>query len=156
MALTKCKECGKEVSKKAESCPGCGAPVKGKSSGTSGIGCGGLIIILVFLFIAFSSLNDSPPASTSPPTVTAPADPLAGVRYACREFIQQSLNDPKGAQFGRILDWPAGAQDDGTILVRADFRAKNAFNATIHTVWSCRVRKADGQIRLVALEQVSP
>jgi len=32
MALTKCKECGKEISKKAEKCPHCGAPQKKKTS----------------------------------------------------------------------------------------------------------------------------
>jgi hypothetical protein len=30
MALVKCKECGKDVSEKAESCPNCGAPVEVK------------------------------------------------------------------------------------------------------------------------------
>lgn len=29
MALIKCSECGKEVSDKASSCPGCGAPIGG-------------------------------------------------------------------------------------------------------------------------------
>lgn len=28
MALTKCKDCGNEVSKKADKCPKCGAPIK--------------------------------------------------------------------------------------------------------------------------------
>lgn len=32
MALIKCSECGKEVSDKARSCPGCGAPIAGLSS----------------------------------------------------------------------------------------------------------------------------
>lgn len=32
MVLTKCKECGTEISKKAKQCPGCGAPAKKKTS----------------------------------------------------------------------------------------------------------------------------
>ncbi len=32
MALTKCKECGEEISKKAEKCPKCGAPAKKRTS----------------------------------------------------------------------------------------------------------------------------
>ena len=32
MALTKCKECGEEISKKATQCPKCGAPAKKKTS----------------------------------------------------------------------------------------------------------------------------
>lgn len=31
MALTKCSECGREVSSKAASCPSCGAPISGMS-----------------------------------------------------------------------------------------------------------------------------
>lgn len=29
MAMTKCAECGKEISDQAVACPGCGAPVQG-------------------------------------------------------------------------------------------------------------------------------
>ena len=45
MALTLCKECGHEISTKADKCPSCGAPVKRK-----GIGCGGYLgFIILFL-----------------------------------------------------------------------------------------------------------
>lgn len=152
MALTKCKECSREVSSKAESCPQCGAPIKAKPRGTDGIGCGGLVIVGIVVLIIYGSISSPTTTSSS----ARPADPIAGARYACREFIQHQLNDPGSAQFGRIMDWPASQQEDGTILVRAGFRAKNAFNATIYTTWSCRVRNAEGDIRLVALEQISP
>ena len=59
MALVKCKECGLEVSKKAETCPNCGAPVKKKPTQ---YGCGTLILLgfIVFIFIyVFSSNNSS-------------------------------------------------------------------------------------------------
>jgi hypothetical protein len=42
MAIKKCKECGEEVSSKAETCPHCGAPVKQRNK----IGCLGLLVIL--------------------------------------------------------------------------------------------------------------
>ena len=42
MALKKCKECGKEVSSKADLCPHCGAKQKRK-----GIGCGGALLIII-------------------------------------------------------------------------------------------------------------
>jgi len=49
MALKKCKECGKEVSTKADLCPHCGAKQKRK-----GIGCGGVLLILIVIgFIGF-------------------------------------------------------------------------------------------------------
>ncbi|MEN6475661.1 MAG: zinc-ribbon domain-containing protein [Syntrophaceae bacterium] len=43
MALKKCKECGNEVSTKADKCPHCGAKVKGN------IGCLGLIGIFILI-----------------------------------------------------------------------------------------------------------
>lgn len=55
MALKKCKECGKEVSTKADLCPHCGAKQKRK-----GIGCGGLLLILIaigFIGSQFSKCN---------------------------------------------------------------------------------------------------
>ena len=58
MALKNCKECGKEVSTKADTCPNCGAPIKAK-----GVGCVGcltiLILIGVILFAYSSLLTDS-------------------------------------------------------------------------------------------------
>jgi hypothetical protein len=63
MALTKCKECGAEVSKKAESCPGCGAPVKAKT------GCGtiilGTFLGLVVLGVIGSGLDQNKSSSNS-------------------------------------------------------------------------------------------
>jgi tetratricopeptide (TPR) repeat protein len=44
MALKKCKECGKEISSKASSCPNCGAPVKKQKSK---IGCLGTVVLVV-------------------------------------------------------------------------------------------------------------
>jgi hypothetical protein len=44
MALIKCKECSEKISKKASTCPKCGAPQKRKT-----LGCGAFIIILIIL-----------------------------------------------------------------------------------------------------------
>ena len=56
MALIECKECGHEVSKKADKCPNCGAPIKKQTSG-----CAMLFAIIggVMLFTYFVNLNDS-------------------------------------------------------------------------------------------------
>lgn len=56
MALIKCKECGHQISKKAESCPNCGAVLKKKRGN---IGCGGLIVVLIVLFYFYSTIQDS-------------------------------------------------------------------------------------------------
>jgi len=53
MALKKCKECGKEVSTKADLCPHCGAKQKRKN-----IGCGGALLILIAIGFIGSQFSD--------------------------------------------------------------------------------------------------
>jgi len=50
MALIKCRDCGHQVSKKAEACPGCGAILKSNSDFSTYIVIGGLLFLgLVFI-----------------------------------------------------------------------------------------------------------
>lgn len=58
--LKRCKDCGSEVSKKAEKCPQCGAPLKRKP-----LGCGALILILMVIGI-WVSVYDNNFGSKSP------------------------------------------------------------------------------------------
>ncbi len=85
MALTKCKECGNEVSSQAETCPKCGTRIKSKS-----IGCGGAILVLIVLGVVGSMFGNkdspSPPTSTGTSSsnsqaVTTPATPLPGSQW---------------------------------------------------------------------------
>lgn len=52
MAIKKCKECGKEVSTKADLCPHCGATQKSK-----GLGCGGVLLFLIVMGFVVSQFN---------------------------------------------------------------------------------------------------
>jgi len=47
MALTKCKECGTEVSKSATACPKCGAPLKKKTSLFTWLVIIGIVLIVI-------------------------------------------------------------------------------------------------------------
>lgn len=76
MALIKCKECGQQISKKAKTCPHCGAPIKKK------IGCltSLLIILIVFiLFVAIFGREKRPKQtiSTAQPTIVPTVQPTA-------------------------------------------------------------------------------
>ena len=57
MALKKCKECGHEVSKKASSCPNCGAPLKKPKRKTSTFTW--LVLILIVAAVWVQSKKDS-------------------------------------------------------------------------------------------------
>jgi hypothetical protein len=54
MSLKKCKECGNQVSTKADACPSCGAKVKGQSKN---YGCGTLIVILILIGVVWSQID---------------------------------------------------------------------------------------------------
>src|SRR5262245_45797076 len=79
MALIKCKECGNEVSTKAETCPKCGARVARKP-----LGCGsaiGVIVLAAVILSVFGSLfkdsSHTPSSSpqTTPVAATSQTDP---------------------------------------------------------------------------------
>lgn len=55
MALIKCKECGSQVSNKANACPACGHPVKKKASISSGCGCALVLLAILFIAVQFQS-----------------------------------------------------------------------------------------------------
>jgi len=67
MALTKCKECGEEISKKAEKCPKCGAPQKKRTSIVTWL----VTILVVFWAVGYFSGN--PGSGTSSTTASAPS-----------------------------------------------------------------------------------
>lgn len=80
MALIKCKECGTEISSKAETCPKCGARVAAKK-----MGCGtliGVIFIGGILFSVFSNnssnytKNVNTRSVTSSPSTISPTPPI--------------------------------------------------------------------------------
>ena len=54
MSLTKCKECGNQLSTKADKCPNCGAPIKKKAK----VGCIGSIIIIVLALILIGKVSN--------------------------------------------------------------------------------------------------
>lgn len=58
MAMEKCKECGNDISTKAESCPKCGTVLKRKTGCLKYIGAG--VFILFVLAMIGSFLPDTP------------------------------------------------------------------------------------------------
>lgn len=58
MALINCSECGKEISNKASSCPGCGNPVNNSTKTVKRAGAKyesfGFILIIVGMFMMFA------------------------------------------------------------------------------------------------------
>lgn len=94
MAMTQCRECSKDVSKKAKKCPHCGVKEPGKSIMNRSIGGKfGLILIAAIGFFVVMSLAGDGTTSPSASTSAAPAAPppvdeslvYNDIRYSMRE-----------------------------------------------------------------------
>lgn len=83
MALKKCKECGKDVSKNAKACPNCGAPVSSKQ-----YGCGTLILVLLVLGVVGSMLSN---LSTN--TSSMLSEPSIAEQAAMKERVRVKLQN---------------------------------------------------------------
>ena len=97
MALINCRECGKEVSNKAESCPHCGISLKKKKLGLIGT-IFNVFIILTFIFIISSAWNffiyDPPKSSSSKQTTPKQKAPKKKVsKQKPKDMIQFYLNN---------------------------------------------------------------
>lgn len=139
MALTKCKECGNDLSTTAAACPNCGhKPHKNN-------GC--LVVIMAFVLMivlgqVINACNPSPP----PPPKTAEqikADRESSARGACMETIKKFLHDPDSAEFQSGGYAQAGADDIWT--VQRVVRAKNAFGAYRLSTMECQLKYSEGQ-----------
>lgn len=133
MAITKCKECGKDISNKAEHCPHCGVPINTRSN----IGCGtiaGFVILLLIIIGSATSIYDS----TKPkPVKTAEQiredqikkyfDVWDGSHTNLTKVIKDSLNDPKSYQHDKTLYFDRGDH----LIVETTFRTKNKYGGMV-------------------------
>lgn len=60
MALVKCKECGNEISSKADKCPHCGVKLKGDGISCSSCGC---LILIVFFMMSCAAIQEGAQSS---------------------------------------------------------------------------------------------
>ena len=61
MAITKCQECGKEISDKAQTCPHCGAPVEEgavSSKTAQSLKSGGILLIILSIIMEYSGMAE--------------------------------------------------------------------------------------------------
>lgn len=73
MALTTCRECGKQVSTDAKACPHCGTSEPAKKKAKGGIGKWLLIVFAIGLVAMVLPKKDKATAAAKPPVQAAPA-----------------------------------------------------------------------------------
>lgn len=134
MALKKCKECGNDVSSKADKCPNCGAPTKPKS-----IGCGGLLLIIIIIGIFGSIIGGNDTKSTKTKSSSTPKKPTEivsnsawdGSVYQVERYLKNNLKDPDSFE---AIEWsPVSKVNLPThkYIVRCKYRAKNSFGGYV-------------------------
>lgn len=132
MALTACKECGKEVSTGAGKCPHCGARVK-KPAGIIGWIIGAAM--LAYMVQCTSTKTDAENAKASAEASKTPGQKAAEAKQKeikelrfqktvrAASVLKSNLKDPASVQWESMT-----ANEDGSVICLA-YRAKNGFGA---------------------------
>lgn len=127
MALIKCKECGAEVSSKAETCPKCGARVAAKPMGCGtlmGVAFLGVIIILIFSSIfSLPETASTPSGNASGATASVETQSLPGSQWS---YYQNSDDMGKGTVYTAHVsstntvnfDFPYSGEQHATLSLR--------------------------------------
>ncbi|OIQ78754.1 hypothetical protein GALL_395360 [mine drainage metagenome] len=93
MALTKCRECGKEISTEATSCPHCGAPKPATAkAATSSAAMGCFSVIVLIAIIAFV-VNSCTSTSGDGPAKGASSAAAAATGTSCKQDDLQCRGD---------------------------------------------------------------
>ena len=122
MAMKKCKECGKEISTKAVSCPGCGAISKKKTGCFTWLVAGFFIIVMISVFknYDYDGVNK---------TETVYNSALDGSVYQVKQWFKENLKDPnsfEAIEWGQVVN-VENLNLPHKFIVRCKYRAKNSF-----------------------------
>lgn len=109
----------------ASGTPGASSPAK--KSGSTSLGCLGIVVVVIGAAVACSVLGGSDGDD-------APSDFEA--EYQCQEWAREKLQAPSTAEFSDTTSTggPASWQVSGTV------DAENGFGAKLRATWSCSIR----------------
>lgn len=104
MALKKCKECGKDVSDKAATCPNCGAPIPKPWLKASGclIILVGFFVVLTITVIMANHRNSSVTAASSS-AEPAMSQPLSNLTYEQIDAKARKMSDMNFEEYAKSL-----------------------------------------------------
>lgn len=127
MALGKCRECGREVSSDAKTCPGCGVAHPTRRAGLGcGAGCLGLLVVGA-LFSAIGRGTSSSPTSSLKSDVASAAAPAAPVDPNARAALiaamgSGSCRPSKSHALAVVKRHPEWSNDDLWVVACHHFR----------------------------------
>ena len=120
MAMTKCKECGVEVSTKAKECPKCGAPVKRKTSLVTWL----VVALVGFWVIGYIARGPSTSTSSTSAAKSEPTPREVAMKETKLDFSWGT------AGFGNIM------QANFTIQNKSKYNIKDITIKCIHSAKS--------------------
>ena len=162
MALINCKECGKEVSDQAASCPHCGAPIRvpvlskvtAKPNGCNG--CLAVLGVFIGLVIVTSvigglvnggkKVSEVPKKSLNLDGHEAGSELVYG-RSGCRRTLKQLLRDPESLQGDQYIVTEASP---GKWTAQIQFRSRNGFGGLNSMQAVCSFDGSNYQVQIIS------
>jgi hypothetical protein len=127
MALKPCKECGQEISSKADKCPNCGAGT-GKAGGClKFLVFGGLLILVLTIISVMNGPSDLNKVNDD------------RIVAAAHEFVLNKLSTPSTADFPSSKHHTI-QKTENTYDVSGYVDAQNNFGATVRNYWNVQMR----------------
>jgi len=159
MALTKCKECGTEVSKSATACPKCGAPLKKKTSLFTWLVIIGIVLIVIG-FVSQPSKEEKTvqvaqtleQLAKTPVSNISPHGELAEIFLPMSKYTDVQRENKEKEITGKVVQWKLKvyevkklSEDKYKIQTQAD-------SETLGTVVYVQVRNAQEKSFLESLK----
>lgn len=168
--LVDCGDCGRPISKRAPTCPHCGAPSSAplrprtvapplqKKTGTSPTTVVIASILAVIALPPFCNALVNPDSGSGPASLAADrSDEDSMMAYIMMEdFVRASLKSPSTAKFPGVFDGRADhvkRTEHNRYLIVSYVDSQNGFGAMLRTNFTGEIEKtSSGQWRLVRLE----
>lgn len=160
MAMTKCKECGAEVSTKAEACPKCGAKQAKKTSGCAIIVAGAFAVLIVIPMV-IGSVSSRKPLTPEQAAQRQEERLAMAACEAAKDAVRAQLKAPTTAQFpGCVLEANLyrirADKDRRTYWVESHVDSQNSFGAMIRSTYIVKLERrgdtTDFQVATVAVK----
>ncbi len=136
MALKNCRECGKEVSSKASTCPHCGYKLKKK------LGCFSWIAIIFIIVVIITIIEVMTRSTSSDRDYTSERTAY----NLSKDYAKQNLKSPSTASYPGLFESKDHVKDlgNGRYQINSWVDSQNGFGATIRTKFSCVMVKKSG------------
>lgn len=142
MALINCKECGREVSSEAKSCPNCGIRLAGGLfAGLRKVFLWTLAIVLLVLFIA--RLGGGGTQQTAGLSAAG-----YEIRRLCHGAISNQLKAPSSADYPEQGISVLAFTEKNQVVMSGPVDAQNSFGAKIRTNYMCILEGPQGGWKL--------